>query len=789
MAEKRLKASIVIGGLLDGSLRAALSSTKNGFRQIGDAMRGARREQRQLKQEIASLESAGRPIDATVRRYNILASTIDKARSAAERLREAEQRQVRAAEVSSRLRTGATRAAVVGGSVVAAMASPIAQASTSQIITLKASSIGIDRKEVAGALDFARRQKIFGVSQNEKSEMMSDLLGAFGEREAAEHALPTLAKMKFAQMTRYGNVSPEDAERDAVTAGRVIDARGGARSQSLFDTQADYVNRSIQATSGAVTSEMLRQMQTHGGAAMNAMSDRGFYLHAASLANETHDASGVGTGSLSAYQNLYQGKTTKRAVENLDKLGLIGDRSKVKFDKVGQASFLNPGALLGADVFRRDQFEWVTKVLVPALKKKGITDNKGITDAIASIVSNSNGAKLLQNYYLNQRQIERDEKNAQSSPSIDQASKEAQGTARGQQIGLTSKLHDLQLGIGAKLLPAYTSALIHANGALDKLNSFTKEHPKLARNMALAVAGGAAALLVAVPLMFAAGIALNAYGNFALLATRREAALTAATLLNTVATGENATIQAASLSRFGGMSRAIGSVAIAPFRAVGLAVRGIGIAFGLLLSPVGIAVLAIGAAAILVYKYWEPIKAFFTGVWEGIKQGVGPLGPTITAAFSPIVGVVKSIWGWFTRLLEPVHLTKSGMASATDAGVSFGKTVGDAIRGVVGWLEKAVGYFTWIASHGASAVSSIWHSVSGTVSAPTPPLLTDPASLPEIPSVTNDNRQTVNRGDTVSHTYHIHQQPGESAEDLARRIHEGNQRSERNRSTLFDQAD
>ncbi|EOK5395656.1 phage tail tape measure protein [Pseudomonas aeruginosa] len=41
----------------------------------------------------------------------------------------------------------------------------------------------------------------------------------------------------------------------------------------------------------------------------------------------------------------------------------------------------------------------------------------------------------------------------------------------------------------------------------------------------------------------------------------------------------------------------------------------------LLMNPIGLAVTAIAGGAYLIYKNWEPIKAFFLGLWEEIKAG------------------------------------------------------------------------------------------------------------------------------------------------------------------------
>ncbi|MEJ1436583.1 MAG: tape measure protein [Candidatus Sedimenticola sp. (ex Thyasira tokunagai)] len=52
----------------------------------------------------------------------------------------------------------------------------------------------------------------------------------------------------------------------------------------------------------------------------------------------------------------------------------------------------------------------------------------------------------------------------------------------------------------------------------------------------------------------------------------------------------------------------------------------------LLMNPIGLTITAIAGAAYLIYKHWEPIKTFFSGLWDGVK-----------AAFS-------SAWAWFASL-------------------------------------------------------------------------------------------------------------------------------------------
>ncbi len=55
---------------------------------------------------------------------------------------------------------------------------------------------------------------------------------------------------------------------------------------------------------------------------------------------------------------------------------------------------------------------------------------------------------------------------------------------------------------------------------------------------------------------------------------------------------------------------------------------------GALFSPVGLIVAALAGAAVLIWKYWDPIRAFFAGVFSGIMERLTPLRDTEPPRFS-----------------------------------------------------------------------------------------------------------------------------------------------------------
>lgn len=110
----------------------------------------------------------------------------------------------------------------------------------------------------------------------------------------------------------------------------------------------------------------------------------------------------------------------------------------------------------------------------------------------------------------------------------------------------------------------------------------------------------------------------------------------------------------------------------------------------LLMNPIGLLVTAIGLAALTIYRYWEPIKAFFSGFFQGIKEGLGPVAAVFTPAFEAMAGALSPLkpiwdgissalgtaWEWVTNLLTPIKTTQQELDGATNAGKRFGLWLG-----------------------------------------------------------------------------------------------------------------
>lgn len=136
--------------------------------------------------------------------------------------------------------------------------------------------------------------------------------------------------------------------------------------------------------------------------------------------------------------------------------------------------------------------------------------------------------------------------------------------------------------------------------------------------------------------------------------------------------------------------------------AAALGVRGLNLA--LLASPVGLIAAGIAAGAFLIYKYWGPIKSFFTGLWEGLQVGLQPVMGQFEAlgrAIEPVWKAAQKLWGVVSNFFTTQDQGESKTAE------SWGKRIGTVIGGTLVNMIP-----------GASLVTSLFGASEGKKPAP-----------------------------------------------------------------------
>lgn len=154
----------------------------------------------------------------------------------------------------------------------------------------------------------------------------------------------------------------------------------------------------------------------------------------------------------------------------------------------------------------------------------------------------------------------------------------------------------------------------------------------------------------------------------------------------------------------------------------------------MLANPLGLLIGALAVGALLVYKYWQPIKLFFSGLWDGLLVG----WRKISAMFPEVGAAATQVKAAFRSLFQQEEGGASDKAAGLRVGlaianqlvavvptvVAVGRSIWSVIEGigqVIVWVGQGLGtiaYYTVEAfSTVGSVLSSVWNSVTAAASA------------------------------------------------------------------------
>lgn len=151
----------------------------------------------------------------------------------------------------------------------------------------------------------------------------------------------------------------------------------------------------------------------------------------------------------------------------------------------------------------------------------------------------------------------------------------------------------------------------------------------------------------------------------------------------------------------GKLITAIGTI-IKAFKAVGtvvkvagVVVKGLGAAFTFLTSPIGLIVLAIAAViaiGVLLYKNWDTIKEKAIEIWTTVKDFFGEVIEGIVTFFSELPG---KVWKWLTDTYSKAKTWSDDMKKkAIEAGTNFLNSIIDFVKQLPGklwnWLLETI---------------------------------------------------------------------------------------------------
>ncbi|MEQ1511661.1 MAG: phage tail tape measure protein [Lysobacteraceae bacterium] len=225
----------------------------------------------------------------------------------------------------------------------------------------------------------------------------------------------------------------------------------------------------------------------------------------------------------------------------------------------------------------------------------------------------------------------------------------------------TGTFQNVQAAAGETVRPETENLMKVMSGAGERMQAWIRANPELTAGLLKVAIGGAAVMAVV------SGVGLTVSAVLGPLAMAKYAVTTLGL-------------------RFGPL---MGQIMPLARNALPMLMQGARLLLPLLggiSAPVLLVGAAIAGVALLIWKYWGPIKAFMSGVFQGIGEAAGPVMDQLSKALEPLrpvwdwfAGILGDVWKWVKELVTPFNATNEQLQNATNYGRIAGKVLGTVL--------------------------------------------------------------------------------------------------------------
>ncbi|MGP1580324.1 MAG: phage tail tape measure protein [Wolinella sp.] len=267
----------------------------------------------------------------------------------------------------------------------------------------------------------------------------------------------------------------------------------------------------------------------------------------------------------------------------------------------------------------------------------------------------------------------------------------------------------LGISIGNIFLPFVNRALEALSAFIQKINEFIQNNEALVKNLGIAIGS-----LLALKTAFLGAKLASAVASFSLVGyrqiltklpfdclqlsgslrscnvsfkslsagiIRQISYLRLYALSGGGARGVLKLLGASALTSAKGIGKFSLSLALAPLKLFSGALRAIRIALlALTTTPAGFFLAALGAVALLVYKNFSKLKAFFSGFFQAFMQGIAPISEILRGAFAPLTPIFSTISNFFSSLFSQSQASKESLEKFQNAGEMMGRALANAFN-------------------------------------------------------------------------------------------------------------
>lgn len=690
-SNKQLNATITIGGAVSGSLKSAFGTVNKSLQQVGSTITNLEKQNKLLANSIQTFGRQGKNVDSMRAKYAANTAAIDKLRVAQERLNRVEAARDRNMAKSEAYKSGILETVALGATVVAPVKAAMDFESTMADIRKVVDFPEPDGLQKMGQtiLDMSKR---LPMTAND----IGKIVAAGGQSGVATKELTAFAESAIKMGVAFDITADEAGQAMA-------EMRAAFRmTQPQVNALADKINY-LGNNTAASAKDIMEIVQRIGplgevaGSASGSIAAMGATLRGMGVQNEI-----AATGIKNLLLTLSAGDAATK-------------KQKAVFKELGY------GAKEVAKSMQLNADETIRVILKKLSQLPKHAQAAALSELFGKEVVGSI-APLLTNLDQLQANLKLVGDATKYAGSMEKEYQARAATTANSLVIFRNQINALGITIGSVLLPAVNSLLMTVGPWVGQVTELAQKYPTVTKAV-IATAGALVAMKVAT---FALGFAftylkgglLNIVGLF--YRTSAAAALV----------GTSTTTAAAGPTLLGRAFLFLGRGILWAGRM-------------LLLNPIGLAVTAIAGAAYLIYKNWEPLKAWFKGLWDDITR-------IFDESIGKIMGMINGIKQKWTDF-------KSTVSSG----------VGDAWQNTKDFFSNPFGSDD---NNGKPAAAA--------------PGMTPPAA----PQMANRSGGTYQ--DNSQNTYQIVQRPGESNADLAKRIaaEQERQRGVRQRSMMTDGA-
>ncbi|HGJ8963877.1 TPA: phage tail tape measure protein [Pseudomonas aeruginosa] len=657
-----------IGAAVSGSLHAAFGSAKSTVQQLGRATDSLTAKQKLIGTELsAALARGGTGIERMRRQYDQVGRTIDQLKLKQERLNISIARGETLKNSRADLRGQAME--TVGTSV--ALGAPIVQ-SMRTAIDFKDQTNDI---AITGGFDAAEEKRLSDVmrgaalkwnqTQTEVAKGTAVLIagGISGTKELQAYA-PLMAK--FATATR-ASMDDLGSVAIALNDNLGISSAGFERSMNMLASAGKQGQFEL-ADMARWLPQLTPQFAALGITGERAVAEIGASLQIARRGAGTNDEAANNfknfLSKLTAKDTLKSfegaGIDLQSSMKNLVGKGLTPVQAMLEIitQYVGSKGPKAAGEFQKAMAIKDDaERETALKRLNEAYKLGDLFADMQVLSFVRPALANRKDLASIQQTSIDDADKgvgDADWKKRMESPK-----------EQLKQLGVN--LSDIGISVGSALIPALVDVTKAVVPVMQSFSAWASENPAIIKGVVGLVAGLLAGKLAFIGLAYGANLVVSPLvgltttitslsskwtllramwqmGKFAPVITGLKAvgggALTVWKYTGLFARGIATAFGAPLMMAARGglmLGKVLGSTLLFGLKLAGQAVLWLGRA--LLMNPIGLLVTGIAISAYLIYRYWEPIKGFFSGLWGEIRAGFngGLSGITgLILNFSPV---------------------------------------------------------------------------------------------------------------------------------------------------------